>query len=263
MEKNLPASEGTAKQTGKSGKPASQRWRYLKYAFGEIALVVIGILIALQINNWNEWRKDRAEEQLILMGLKEEFEVNLNGLGYQLNRSKDLLSGMMLFMSHIAEPDSQYSVTELDNGLFSSLFAGTWDPANSALDALLFSGRLQIIVDSELQSKLASWSSIVDEVRDNQITIRDHSASSLWSRLAELGAPNVRGWGTAVPELYQILNVETSKGRYLDIRGNLEFVDLIALKYNWTKHSVEEIDYANQEVKEIIRLITKELKETK
>ena len=33
--------------------------RYIFYAFGEIALVVIGILIALQINNWNEWRKDR------------------------------------------------------------------------------------------------------------------------------------------------------------------------------------------------------------
>jgi len=34
--------------------------RYLLYAIGEIALVVIGILIDLQINNWNEWRKDRV-----------------------------------------------------------------------------------------------------------------------------------------------------------------------------------------------------------
>tara|TARA_Y100000385_G_C13099534_1_gene643585 strand:- start:2936 stop:3121 length:186 start_codon:yes stop_codon:yes gene_type:complete len=33
--------------------------KYLLYAIGEIALVVIGILIALQINNWNESRKDR------------------------------------------------------------------------------------------------------------------------------------------------------------------------------------------------------------
>lgn len=30
--------------------------RYLTYAVGEIVLVVIGILIALQVNNWNEWR---------------------------------------------------------------------------------------------------------------------------------------------------------------------------------------------------------------
>jgi hypothetical protein len=35
--------------------------KYVLYAIGEIALVVIGILIALQINNWNEWRKDRIK----------------------------------------------------------------------------------------------------------------------------------------------------------------------------------------------------------
>ena len=37
--------------------------RYLKYAIGEIVLVVIGILIALSINNWNDYRKDRIEEK--------------------------------------------------------------------------------------------------------------------------------------------------------------------------------------------------------
>jgi len=42
---------------GKTGKPAYQFGRYLKYAIGEIVLVVIGILIALQINNWNELKK--------------------------------------------------------------------------------------------------------------------------------------------------------------------------------------------------------------
>jgi len=41
----------------KTGKPAWPAGRYLKYAIGEIVLVVIGILIALQINNWNEEEK--------------------------------------------------------------------------------------------------------------------------------------------------------------------------------------------------------------
>lgn len=40
----------------------NQTTKYLKYAIGEILLVVIGILIALQINNWNENRKTRAAE---------------------------------------------------------------------------------------------------------------------------------------------------------------------------------------------------------
>ena len=48
--------------------------KYLKYAIGEILLVVIGILIALQINNWNERRIESAEEQKILKNLKIDFD---------------------------------------------------------------------------------------------------------------------------------------------------------------------------------------------
>lgn len=51
--------------------------RYLLYAFGEILLVVIGILIALQINNWNEWRKDRLKEKVILNDLAKNIEINI------------------------------------------------------------------------------------------------------------------------------------------------------------------------------------------
>ena len=40
--------------------------KYLRYAVGEIVLVVIGILIALQVNNWNEYRKEKVEEKKIL-----------------------------------------------------------------------------------------------------------------------------------------------------------------------------------------------------
>lgn len=40
--------------------------KYFFYAIGEIAMVVIGILIALQINNWNEWKKDRIKENKLL-----------------------------------------------------------------------------------------------------------------------------------------------------------------------------------------------------
>ncbi len=43
--------------------------KYMRYAIGEIVLVVIGILIALQINNWNEERKVKIEEQIILKDL--------------------------------------------------------------------------------------------------------------------------------------------------------------------------------------------------
>ena len=50
---------------------------YSRYAIGEILLVVIGILIALQINNWNENRKDSILELKILKGLHIDLEKNI------------------------------------------------------------------------------------------------------------------------------------------------------------------------------------------
>ncbi len=45
--------------------------KYARYAIGEIVLVVIGILIALQINNWNEGRKDKKLEGVVLQDIKD------------------------------------------------------------------------------------------------------------------------------------------------------------------------------------------------
>ena len=50
--------------------------KYLKYAIGEILLVVIGILIALQINNWNENRNQANNKSKLMLALKNEFIIN-------------------------------------------------------------------------------------------------------------------------------------------------------------------------------------------
>ena len=64
-----------------SGKTRS----YALYAIGEIALVMIGILLALQVNNWNENKKDRAIEQKTLSGLKENLELNVGQIKWHLS----------------------------------------------------------------------------------------------------------------------------------------------------------------------------------
>lgn len=54
--------------------------KYALYAIGEIALVVIGILLALQLNNWNEQRKDRIREREILTEIMHDIEVSKQDL---------------------------------------------------------------------------------------------------------------------------------------------------------------------------------------
>ncbi|MBK9737565.1 MAG: hypothetical protein IPO92_22455 [Saprospiraceae bacterium] len=56
---------------------------YLKYVIGEIVLVMIGILLAVQLNNWNENRKNRIFEKEILSQIRSNLEKNkenLNGI---------------------------------------------------------------------------------------------------------------------------------------------------------------------------------------
>jgi len=50
--------------------------KYSLYAIGEILLVMIGILLALQVNNWNEWRKERIIEKELVIGLYESVKNN-------------------------------------------------------------------------------------------------------------------------------------------------------------------------------------------
>ena len=59
---------------------------YFKYAIGEIILVVIGILIALQINHWNENRKENSSLQILTENLNNEFEKNLIELELDISR---------------------------------------------------------------------------------------------------------------------------------------------------------------------------------
>ena len=54
--------------------------KYLVYAIGEIVLVVIGILIALQLNNWNEVRKIRIQEIKTLKELRSDLLQNINDI---------------------------------------------------------------------------------------------------------------------------------------------------------------------------------------
>ena len=53
--------------------------KYFIYAIGEIVLVMIGILLALQVNTWNKQKNDHKEEKQILTQLKAEFLVGYTG----------------------------------------------------------------------------------------------------------------------------------------------------------------------------------------
>lgn len=75
--------------------------KYLLYAIGEIVLVVIGILIALQINNWNEFKKDRVVENKHLNELKENLNTNLVRLKDEIQKEHKSITEINLIVEHL------------------------------------------------------------------------------------------------------------------------------------------------------------------
>ena len=73
----------------------------MKYAIGEIILVVIGILIALSINNWNSIRIQKRKESLFLNGLNKEFKANKIQLDSVLKKHKYSMKSVEYLMSRL------------------------------------------------------------------------------------------------------------------------------------------------------------------
>ena len=70
--------------------------KYLIYATGEIVLVVIGILIALQINNWNEQRKERKLEVQIYTELKSDLLQTRNDINEAISKHKEIFKSSQI-----------------------------------------------------------------------------------------------------------------------------------------------------------------------
>jgi len=75
--------------------------KYLKYAIGEIVLVVIGILIALQINNWNQDRQQRQKEKKILIELKRDLVSNDSILEQEIIQQKNYIKEITTTIQHL------------------------------------------------------------------------------------------------------------------------------------------------------------------
>ena len=86
----------------------NQTGQYLKYAIGEIVLVVIGILIALSINNFNEDRILRKKEQTYLKGLQSEFAISeqkLKNLIEVLRKNYGAAKELLAEIDRVPSPD--------------------------------------------------------------------------------------------------------------------------------------------------------------
>ncbi len=152
-----------------SEKPSTTRTtNYLKYAIGEIVLVVIGILIALNINNWNEERKLKNELGQFHLSLISELNKDVSSITKELNLLNDDIKKLDdYFLRMSSESVNKDTLVKIFNIEFNPIIYGGIKFNNNTVNTLNASGNF---------SKLEKWlqEDIVNilEMKENYFTIR-------------------------------------------------------------------------------------------
>ena len=128
---------------GKTGK-------YLKYAIGEIVLVVIGILIALQLNDWNDSRKQLKLENEYYCRLLEDVKLDKEQINNLLALAEDRLkasnqSVRLLLQNKVQKVEAGIQISLATKAIYSD-----FEPNNSAYEDLKSGANLNIISDKSI-----------------------------------------------------------------------------------------------------------------
>jgi len=142
--------------------------RYFIYAIGEIVLVMVGILLALQVNSWNEQRKMVKAEQVLLIQLRTDFRSDLEQLEGKIASGSHIVSASSVALQYLDNP------TDVNrDSLFKNLSAILgWPTFKETKNDMNNTGRLQLIQNEELRSMLSHWPTEVIRVQETEQEIK-------------------------------------------------------------------------------------------
>ena len=148
--------------------------KYFKYAIGEIVLVVIGILIALSINNWNEERVLKNKAYSFLNQINTDLSLDLRFYDYMINSSLEI----SLIFDEVVKGNAENDSLLVKLG---SIITANYDPRNfgPSYSSFVNSGDIDLIEDKDLLAGLQFYYSVktesVNNMTDYQKTFNIHN----------------------------------------------------------------------------------------
>jgi len=153
--------------------------KYAAYATGEILLVVVGILIALQVNNSNQQRLDKKKEYLILEEIHTEFtfnKVEMEETQKQYSLAKDDAKKIIaLFPINPKDIDLDRLATCFSRITFNPSF----DVSKGSIESLKYASSFEIISDAELRTLLLRFDDLVEDYADRESRSKNFSIDYL------------------------------------------------------------------------------------
>ena len=150
--------------------------KYLLYAVGEIALVMIGILLALQVNNWNEEKKRRIEERDVLMELRRELNLNLKELKKYQNSGEKIMQKVALYWDYFENDKSATSKDSIAEFIFNIISTDPYNPEFNTLYSVVSTSRISLIKNEELRyyiNRLSTASKTLQDFDQQRVVLRN------------------------------------------------------------------------------------------
>ena len=141
--------------------------KYFKYAIGEVVLVMIGILLALQVSNWNQDRKDRISERKLLDNIHKDFAQNkiqfdtVKAINY---RNLATLNGRIALF-----PIERDSTKIAAFQSYPPVQGISYNPYSSSIKSVIYSNSRELIQDEELRKYLVSWEDVLLDYQEEEI----------------------------------------------------------------------------------------------
>jgi hypothetical protein len=145
---------------------SSRLKNYALYAIGEILLVMIGILLAMQVDNYKQNQNDRAKERKAITDLYEEFNLNKQRIIEKQNKRQKVIPAIDSYISQIANNQANYNSFQTFHNL--EYATGMTNPQNGVVDALLTSGELSLITNDTLKYLIADWKDQLGNLKENE-----------------------------------------------------------------------------------------------
>ncbi|RIW18198.1 hypothetical protein D0X99_00415 [Algoriphagus lacus] len=226
--------------------------QYLAYAVGEIFLVVIGILIALQINTWNELRKTRQYEIKMLKELKSTLEKDRNYFSSQIPRLSHKQEAANRLLAMIENKEENLDTL---NKYFADLRFDILFQYNAGAYGSIKSGGIDKISNDSIRAKMA-------DIYEFLIPRSEKIFENL-SNLDPVESALVEQLTTRV--IVPLENGEkTIRGRMIDpkVIYREEFLHLIQLHKNSTYTTKNRLESLLPPIEDLILLIEEELNST-
>jgi hypothetical protein len=230
--------------------------KYLIYAVGEIVLVVIGILIALQINNANENHKSGIQENLYLKRLvfenKEDVSTFTNYIS-DLEKGIETIKNLSLTLNSSSALDNEIVVAANDYFGYGSIYP-VFSSSTSTFDDLSSTGNLKILRDTELRDKLVKH-------------YAKHKQISEWIKVGTEWALPIDApftYNNSVmrfePASAFLFGEQSAMEQASHLRNKKEeYINNAAVHYWLNKDAIDKLKILIEDTAEIIKLIEEEL----